>query len=325
MSERIHVAAAAIVNEDDEVLIARRPEHLHQGGLWEFPGGKLERGEEPEQALVRECHEELGVELGAMRRLIRVPYDYHDRSVLLDVWRVDAWDGEPHGAEHQAVRWAKIDSLNPDCFPLANAPIITALQLPPAYMVTPEPFTAPEHALSELAASLRLGARLVQLRSKRLQPLALQTWMREAVSLCKSYGARVLVNGEPGLVEPAQADGVHLSSERLMSASERPLPRPCLVSASCHDSHELRHAWRIGVDFAVLSPVRKTPSHPDAVVLGWERFQQLVWDVPIPVYALGGMRLEDLSHAWRHGAQGIAAIRAFSSAPAEARTQRSRY
>ncbi len=263
------------------------------------------------RALARECREELGVELEAIRRLIRVPYDYDDRPVLLDVWRVDAWHGEPHGAERQVVTWARIDSLDADDFPPANAPIITALQLPPTYMITPEPSGAPELGLNLLAANLRHGVRLVQLRSKRLQRSALQDWAREAAALCASSGARVLVNGEPDLVEHTKADGVHLSSERLMSASRRPLCGPRLVSASCHDSRELNHACRIGADFAVLSPVRATPSHPDAVVLGWERFQSLVWNVPIPVYALGGMRLDDLSDAWRHGAQGIAAIRAF--------------
>jgi 8-oxo-dGTP diphosphatase len=103
-------------------------------------------------------------------------------------------------------------------------------------------------------------------------------------------------------------DGVHLTSKQLSSAETRPDCR--IVSASCHNRHELEQAQSIGVDFAVLSPVRKTRSHPYAEPLGWGAFNQLVDDINIPVYALGGMVSDDIEQAWQSGGQGIAAISA---------------
>jgi len=93
-----------------------------------------------------------------------------------------------------------------------------------------------------------------------------------------------------------------------MHLTARPVSDDCLVAASCHNRDELFHASVLGLDFAVLSPVQKTRSHPDASPLGWERFRDLVEAVDLPVYALGGMRMEDTPLAWEHGAQGIAGI-----------------
>jgi 8-oxo-dGTP diphosphatase len=82
------------------------------------------------------------------------------------------------------------------------------------------------------------------------------------------------------------------------------------VAASCHSLDELHHAMAIGVDFAVVSPVKATASHPDAVAIGWHGFQLLTEHAGIPVFALGGMSELDLEAAWKYGGQGIAAIRA---------------
>lgn len=105
--------------------------------------------------------------------------------------------------------------------------------------------------------------------------------------------------------------GVHLKAEQLHQLRERPLPRGPWVGASCHDGNELARAAQLGVDFATLSPVRETASHPDAQPLGWERFAQLVADAQIPAYALGGVGPDDLERACAVGAQGVAGIRAF--------------
>ena len=107
----VHVAAAALVDDDGRVLLARRADEAHQGGLWEFPGGKLERDESIDDGLRRELHEELGIDIVSHRPLIRVRHDYDDRSVLLDVHRVDAGRGEPHGREGQPLAWVAVDEL----------------------------------------------------------------------------------------------------------------------------------------------------------------------------------------------------------------------
>ena len=86
-AETIHVAVGAVVDECGRVLVTRRPDHVHQGGLWEFPGGKLEPGEDLARGLERELREELGIRVGSSEPLIRVQHDYGDRCVLLDVCR----------------------------------------------------------------------------------------------------------------------------------------------------------------------------------------------------------------------------------------------
>jgi 8-oxo-dGTP diphosphatase len=305
----IHVAAAALVDADGRILLARRHDDSHQGGLWEFPGGKLERGESVATGLCREIEEELGVVVRAHRPLIRITHHYDDRSVLLDVHRVDAWDGEPHGREGQPLAWVAPMALGDYPMPAADVPIVTALQLPPVYLVTPPRVDDAQPFLQRLETALADGVRLVQLRLFDMPPGPLRDLARRACELCHGAGARVLVNGPVDLVDAVGADGLHLNSRALRELRARPLDPGRLVAASCHDADELARAARLDVDFALLSPVLPTRSHPDAEPLGWDRFADWVAAANLPVYALGGMRPEMLPEAWRHGAQGIAGIR----------------
>lgn len=303
---RVHVVAAAIFDDQDNVLVALRPLSAHQGGLWEFPGGKTELGEGVEAALAREIEEELGIKITTARPLIRIPYDYPDKKVLLDVWRVERFSGKPHGREGQPIAWLNPKDIDKRKFPLANLPIITAVQLPSTYLITPEP-TNNEVFFARLERALQDGVRLIQLRVKtKGQPLA--PIMKRAGELCYQYDATLLVNAELRWAQEGLADGVHLTSRQLMALEERPLSMDKWVAASCHDKAELSHACRIGVDFAVVGPVQPTTSHPNTPVLGWEGFASLAAQATIPVYALGGMATTDLSQAWHHGGQGIAAI-----------------
>jgi 8-oxo-dGTP diphosphatase len=112
MTGYIHVAAAVVVDGLGRVLVSQRPGHVHQGGLWEFPGGKLEAGETAETGLKRELHEELGITVQAARPLIRVYHAYPDKPVLLDVWRVTRYSGEPAGLEGQPIDWVAVDGAN---------------------------------------------------------------------------------------------------------------------------------------------------------------------------------------------------------------------
>lgn len=124
----LHVAVGVITNDDSEVLIARRAAHLHQGGRWEFPGGKVDAGEAVYEALCRELREELDIKVTRAEPLMCVEYDYPERRVRLDVWWVRGHSGTAHGREGQAVRWAPIVDLAPDEFPAANAAILARLQ-----------------------------------------------------------------------------------------------------------------------------------------------------------------------------------------------------
>lgn len=310
----VHVVAAALIDAAGRVLVARRPEDVHQGGLWEFPGGKVEPGERAEEALARELDEELGVRPRAARPLIRVHHAYPDKSVRLDVWRVTRWDGEAHGREGQPLAWWAPADCDPARFPAADGPIITALRLPATYLITPEPGADRAAFLDAVEAALQRGVRLLQLRAKTLAPAALGELYGRVQALARRFEAHVLLNAEPALAAAIGADGVHLSAAALRALDRRP-PVRHWVAASCHDADELAHAARIGVDFAVLGPVAATATHPGAPALGWQRFAALAEAAALPVFALGGLAPADLGTAWRHGAQGVAAIRGLWNAP----------
>ena len=128
MTSSIHVAVAVIVNSEQEVLLALRQLHQHQGGLWEFPGGKVEAGESVFDALVREIQEELAVTVLTAKPLIKIAHDYSEQSVILDVWIVSEFTGTPQGHEGQTLRWCSITDLIDDDFPAANVAIINALR-----------------------------------------------------------------------------------------------------------------------------------------------------------------------------------------------------
>ena len=318
----VHVAAAAIFDEAGRVLIAHRPQHVHQGGLWEFPGGKVEADESVLEALNRELHEELGINVQTARPLIRIRHDYPDKSVLLDVWRVDAFSGEAllcggTGREGQSIKWVLPGELDQYDFPAANIPIVTAVRLPDCYLITPNPGDDVPAFLAQLENRLRDGVRLVQLRAKSLSAEAYLSLARQCVSLCERYDADLMLNADPAVVTEVGARGVHLDSGRLEALSEPPFqslqknkPNEKWVSASCHSSQQLEQAKKLGADFVMVSPVAATASHPDTEPLGWQQFQLLTEQALCPVFALGGMTVEDRDQAFAHGAQGVAAIRA---------------
>jgi len=307
---RLRVAVAAIVNGNGEVLLSRRADHVHQGGLWEFPGGKLEPGENVQQALEREIREELGIGVGRARPLIRIHHDYPDLAVSLEVWRVADFSGSVQAREGQPIEWVPIEHLRERAFPEANAPIIQALQLPSRYLITPDPNGQPDRFLLQLENRLRQGIRLVQFRAPSLGAAAYAQLAGSVVVLCRRYDAQVLLNATPETVMRSGAHGLHLNSKRLQSMTSRPLAADFLVMASCHSPEQLARAAAVGVDAAVLSPVQATASHPDAEPLGWPRFADWVEPCRMSVYALGGMQESDVSLAYAHGGQGVAAIRA---------------
>lgn len=312
VKRRVHVAAAAIISADgSEVLLARRPSNVDHGGLWEFPGGKLAPYETGLEALKRELHEELGVEIRRAQPLIRIHHEYPDKHILLDVWQVHDFAGEPFGREGQAVRWVPMGELFGYPFPAANVPILRAVMLPTEYLITDEEEDEALFLTRLERALIEDGVRLVQLRAKTLDRGDYLSRAEQALALCRRHGARLVLNGEPELLEGVDADGIHLTSERLMSLERRPLSEGKWLSASTHDREQLAQAHRIGCDFVTLSPLRTTPSHPEVAPIGWHDFQQLVEHAGMPVFALGGMTRYDANHARAVGAQGIASIRDF--------------
>lgn len=316
MTKVVHVVAAAIYLADGRLLISRRPQHLHQGGLLEFPGGKLESGESPQQALVRELEEELGIIPQQFEPLIRIPYDYPDKRVLLDVWRVTAFEGEPEGREGQDLYRLAVNELEPEEFPAANRPIITALQLPQLYLITP--VLPAELLLERIPSALNRGVGLVQLRANHLEDKTYLELAEQLLALCRRQGARLLLNRHPSMLAEIDADGIHLNSQLLSELEPSDLDRVeglsnKWIGASCHDKKQLQKAQLLGLDYALLSPVRATATHPEAQPLGWSTFASWVEPMQMPVYGLGGLSREHLPEVLNHGGQGVAGIAAFIS------------
>ena len=308
----IHVVAGVIVDLRGRVLLARRGEGSDLPGLWEFPGGKREPGETPEDALVRELREELGIEAEVGPVLIEVPQEYPGKRLRLEVRRVPRWKGTPRGREGQALTWVAPEQLSRYSMPSADLPVSGALRQPDRYLGTPEPGPELEAWWSGLDAALADGISRVQVRAPGLAQAAHDGWRAlasEAVSRCRAAGAQVLLNRDIALASELGV-GVHLGSEQLAAQVERPLPAALPVGASCHTLAELEAAQALGCDFAVLGPLHPTASHPGAPALGWEGFARLRERVGLPIYAIGGLGPEDVEQARRQGAQGIAAIRA---------------
>jgi 8-oxo-dGTP diphosphatase len=304
---QIRVAVGVIKNPQGQVLIALRDNTRHQGGLWEFSGGKIESHETAEQALKRELKEELGIEVISATPLITINHDYPDKAVQLIVFLVEQFSGEAHSAEGQRIEWVNVQDLKHYAFPAANLPIITAATLPPYYAIVDD--SEPSLLMTKLQTLLAKGLKLIQARLKTLSPEASHAFIQQAYALCQQHGALLLINSAVAQADKL-TDGVHLTSCDLMAMQSRPVHVQWLA-ASCHNLEQLQHAEQIGVDFVVLAPVLATQTHPDTAPLGWQQFAELVQQCNLPVYALGGQRLAYLSTAQHAGGQGIAAIRAF--------------
>lgn len=130
----IRVVAAALYDEQGRVLIADRPPGKHMAGRWEFPGGKVAPGESDGDALVRELREELGVSVSAAHPLLEIAHEYPDRRVILSMWRVERWSGEPQPLDGQRLKWVTPAQLSAEDILEADLPFIEALQklAPPA-------------------------------------------------------------------------------------------------------------------------------------------------------------------------------------------------
>lgn len=315
MSDIVHVAVAVIVNDDGDACISLRHEQSHQGGLWEFPGGKIEDDETVEQALLREIKEELNLDIDGSRPLITIPHDYMDKKVCLHVNKVLSYQGQASGLEGQEVRWVPVNELSSYKFPAANQAIIKAVQLPDRYLVTGK-FVDEDDFLMKLDNALNDDIKLVQLRLKDddLNKDSVQSLIQKTSERCLRAEAKLLFNIPLDYLNTVDMsvirfDGFHADSKTLKAISQR--PDAGLFSASCHNLEELDKAIKLEADFVVLSPVQKTASHPEMQAMGWQQFSHMLEKCTMPVYALGGVSQDDMENAWLHGAQGIAAISAF--------------
>lgn len=316
MTDIVHVAVAVIMNQHNQVCISLREKGVHQGSLWEFPGGKIEQSETVEQALKREIKEELNLSIKTSRPLIKINHIYSNVSVCLHVQKILSYSGEAKSMEGQLVKWVNVSQLSDYDFPAANAGIVQAIQLPKYYLITGK-FIDQKNFILKLDKALKNNIRLVQLRLKN-ENLAQVGDPHELIAevslMCEKVNARLLFNLSEQwnkVIDFTKIpfSGFHLDSASLMSNTKRTEGK--MLSASCHNEKELEKALQLKADFVVLSPVQKTTSHLDMVPIGWDTFSELIENIAIPVYALGGVTADDLEIAQNNGAQGVAAISAF--------------
>jgi 8-oxo-dGTP diphosphatase len=295
----IEVAAAVIQRADGSFLLAQRPAGKVYAGYWEFPGGKVEPGEDAAAALSRELHEELGIDVERAYPWIAREYVYPHGHVRLHFFRVLEWKGEPQSREKQALAWQ--GGEKPVVAPMlpANAPVLAALSLPQEYAVTDAGAYGVERMLGLLEVRLATGLKLLQIREPRMSEYERERFSSQAIAMAHRYGCRVLTKSPH-----RDADGIHYTSQELMRTKRR--PGVALAAASCHIRPELERAMELGLDFAVLGPVLGKPAYPP---LGWAQFAAIARDSSIPVYAIGGLTLADRDAAWRAGAHGLAMIR----------------
>ncbi len=306
---RIEVAAAVIHDTAGRFLLAQRPPGKAFEGYWEFPGGKVEPGESAAAAMCRELHEELGidVDIDIVHPWLTRDFEYPHASVRLRFFRIYAWRGEPRGCEGQQFCWQTPSAIDVAPILPANDPILRALTLPDMYGITQATTLGVGPFNARLKVALANGLRLIQVREKAMPADAQRQFAAHVVSQARQHGARVLINGDVQLSRDIGADGVHLTSTQLHSLTQRP---DCpWVAASCHSRAEIEAAARLGVDFAVAGPVATTPTHPDALLMGWDGFTECISNNAIPVYALGGMQWHDLPIAKQSGAHGVAMLR----------------
>jgi 8-oxo-dGTP diphosphatase len=312
MKPHIHVACGALRDAQGRVLLVERPPGKIAALKWEFPGGKIEAGESPREALDRELHEEIGITVREARPLILFTHEYLERKVTLHTFLVTGWDGEVHGRESQRLAWdAAHAHRGLDLLPTVQ-PILAALQLPEDYAFTP-----PDADAARILRGLPAFARqtLLRLRLPRLGYGDYETLARQVITAARPFGLRVVLDrGEP-MARRLGAAGVHFPQAALMQLAAEDLPAAdnLLRLASCHDLASLQQAERLGLHAAVLGHVQATPTHAGAAPLGWDAFGDLAAAVRLPVYAIGGLSASDRADAFAHYAQGLSGISAYWS------------
>lgn len=321
--KRVDVAVAVVFNDRGQVLWGCRPEGKPYAGYWEFPGGKVEPGETVWQALVRELKEELDITAQAGAPWFVIEHDYEHALVRLHLYRVWQFSGQVRALEGQAFTWASLDANDLTPILPATEPLLPTLAQP-RFMALSNYSQGFEACASRLESALSVVAEpvWVQFREKGLSGAALWDAYRHLQALCQRLGHRVLVNSSNWADlermsaqrnEPLNPAGIHLTEADLHQVAQGQFkPTGRLIGASVHDEAGLLLAHRVGLQYAVLGAVNATPSHPGQPGMGWAKFSASVQGVRLPVYAIGGLGLEDYEKARAHGAHGVAILSRFT-------------
>lgn len=318
--------AVAVLAFEDELLLARRQAHQHQGDKWEFVGGKIEPNETPIAALCREVKEEISLDISANLcvKLGRIEHDYDQKSVILHVYWValtssqyQHYHNQRTGAEGQRLGFFNKSWVlaHQQQFPCANKPIFRWLTLPSVVVIS--------HALAEFADESSWVDYYAQKLPKnsvflpRLQTNDQIAWrcihslnlQRKDIDFIIPWQI-YLTKPDDGLIN---VFALRLTQQELLTADLTAYPTNIPLIASCHDKESIDklngYTKTLPVLGAFLSPVLTTLSHPNEPALGWAMFNTFAKELDVPVLALGGLTLQDLPTAQTYGAMGVAGIR----------------
>ena len=307
MTAMIQVVAGIIFDSDGRFLLARRPRGKVYEGFWEFPGGKVEKNECAAQALVRELEEELGITARKIQSWVQKKFRYPHGEVNIKFFKVHHWSGEITALESQELYWQKLGYLDVAPVLEPNIPILKSLHLPDHYLITNSVDVGEDTFLQLLPNIVSKAPQFIQIREKHLSKSDLEAFTKEVLSICRKSGSKVLLNSHIDIGDKLGVDGIHLTSYQLKSIAHRPDFELC--AGSCHNRDDLETVDALGLDFAVLGPVKATDSHPGATPLGWHTFNAFIEGINTPVYGLGGLFENDLRDAWAYGAVGTAMMR----------------
>jgi 8-oxo-dGTP diphosphatase len=304
----VPVATGIIEDASGRLLVSLRPEGKPWPGFWEFPGGKVDPGETPEQALVRELWEELGITVTVPEPFRVLEYTYPERTVHLHFYRVRHWTGTAHGREGQEVRWLypwEIPALK--CLPanlcMTAAVLAEALPQPPLCLIAdPGRLPLPDFQRA-LEAALGAGLRWLVLRCKALPDGSSADVLAALCAGALARGAQVYLN-YPDPLPDWPRSGRHLTQAQL-EAGVKPDEA---FGVSCHDAAGLQQAARLGARYAFLSPIFPTSSHPGTAALGPQAFAAMAAESSLPLIALGGMTAARVPEALAAGACGVAVL-----------------
>ena len=333
MSKVVNVAVA-VIHFNKQYLLGFRQASQHQGNRYEFVGGKIEPNETPAQGLIREVHEEIGLDI-AQNTAVKmgvIRHDYADKAVALHVFKIQVsqaqFDGlqQGKGKEGQAVTWVPQSDLVANQYPLpdANARILEWLKLPSAIYITQplDSFVGVDKWVDFYSQKLPHDTHCYirpQTSDENATAMigGLLTMRADITPIIQYATLACLLERLPERLDAWLKNGmVHLNHQQLMTLDFSSLSKNYRYFASCHDQHSLSRLNTLATSHTVmgcfLSPVLATPTHPETFQsggMGWQALGELAKICDVPVFALGGVGQADLATAYEHGAMGIAGIR----------------
>ena len=294
----IHVAIAILLHQQN-VLVGWREAKQHQGNKYEFPGGKVEANETPEQACRREVLEEVGIDISEWYVFDFICHEYEDVIVHLHIFHAMVTEAQCECIQ-EPWTWYQRDALLNLNFPKANSAMLQRLYWQPQLKISAN-LQDVKHLIDDQLLYWRTGFTAMH--------------VQEVASLTDEQLSKLVLNvalwSKLDNEYKHQIAAVHLKQQQLLQLRKGDLTVGTRFIAACHDVKSVLHAQEIGCDAVLLSPVKNTATHPDYSALGWTQFQAIANAVDIPVFALGGLSPMDLDIAQQHGAYGIAGIRSF--------------